>query len=184
MNIPATTETSFPAATAAGMLALWHPAWFSTIVDYPTWEASLLEDSDIATHIDAGHMVPINIGGDGAFQVLVRASASHTTGLTEHERRYEVVASQPYQYRSPGAAYVTGIEHVGASPWPDTTAIAIQEDLYAVTIHLIDWKAEPGAQDHQGHPAAQALPDFVVLIGPPVGEDVVFRTKVETFDRS
>jgi hypothetical protein len=178
----ATTEMSFPAATDAGMFALWHPAWFATIIDYPTWEASLHEDRDIAAHIDAGHLVPVNIGGDGAFQFLVRANASHAPTLTERERRYHVVASQPYRFQSPGAAYLTGIEHIGAEPWPGTTAIALPEGQYAVTVNVIDWEAEPGAQDPQGRPTPQALPDFVVLIGPPRGDDIAFRTKIQTFD--
>jgi hypothetical protein len=183
MSIPSTIEASFLAATDAGMFALWDPARFTHIIDYQTWEDSLLEDSGIAVHIDAGYLVPVNIASDGAFQFLVRASASQAPALTGRERQYQMVASQPYLYRSTGTAHVTGIEHIGASPPPDASAITLAEGSYAVTIHLIDWEAEPGAQDSQGEPTPDALPDFVVLIGPSASEDTVFRTKIETFDR-
>ncbi|MFI9503113.1 hypothetical protein [Nocardia sp. NPDC052566] len=60
------------------------------------------------------------------------------------------------------------------------TAIDMPAGSYAVTIHLLDWEAEPGAMDVQGHATASALPDFVVLVEPTV--ETSFRTELETFD--
>jgi hypothetical protein len=68
----AVTQTSVLAATDAGMHTLWNPSRFTSITSYETWEDALLEDDDITAHVRAGELVPINIGGDGAFQFLIR----------------------------------------------------------------------------------------------------------------
>ncbi|MEV7091822.1 hypothetical protein AB0M80_03190 [Amycolatopsis sp. NPDC051045] len=81
-------------ATDAGMFGLWSPASFGDIVDYDTWESALLEDDDITRHILAGAFVPVNIGSDGAFQVLARVgSVSTIADLTPRERQYLLVSS-------------------------------------------------------------------------------------------
>jgi hypothetical protein len=54
------------------MHALWNPSCFTGITDYQTWGDALLDDDEITEHVRAGKLVPINIGGDGAFQFLVR----------------------------------------------------------------------------------------------------------------
>lgn len=77
----AVTETSLIAATDAGMHALWNPSRFTGITDYETWEDALLEEEDITQRIQAGELVPINIGSDGAFQLLGAArSERHRAG--------------------------------------------------------------------------------------------------------
>lgn len=109
----AITETTFLAATDAGMRALWNPARFTGITDYETWENALLEDDDITQRIRAGELVPVYIGSDGAFQFLVRiGTASQAPALTSRERQYLLVSSQPYLYLSDGTARLTGIEHI------------------------------------------------------------------------
>jgi hypothetical protein len=62
MDIAGAAESSGDIATGAGMLALWAPTSFRGIVDYDTWESALLEDEQIADHIRAGALVPVNIG--------------------------------------------------------------------------------------------------------------------------
>jgi hypothetical protein len=51
------------------MHALWNPSRFTGITDYQTCEDALLDDDDITENVRPGKLVPINIGGDGAFQV-------------------------------------------------------------------------------------------------------------------
>jgi hypothetical protein len=170
------------AGTDAGMFALWNPARFAAIDSYEAWEDALLEDEDIARHIRAGDLVPVNIGADGAFGFAVRTGPSETTTLTSRERRYLGVSSQPYLYRSAGTACLSGIEHIWADPGPDIATLVIPAGPWAVTIHLIDWAAEPGARDQHGRPGPTALPDFVMLICPPEG-DISYRTELQTFVR-
>jgi hypothetical protein len=180
----AITETSLLAATDAGMHALWNPARFAGITDYETWENALLEDDDITQRIRAGELVPVNIRSDGAFQFLVRiGTASQAPALTSRERQYLLVSSQPYLYLSDCTARLTGIEHICADPGPATLALTVPAGPNAVTVHLIEWDAEPGAKDAHGKPASGALPDFVVLISPGGTTGNPYRTRLQTFDR-
>ena len=176
-------DTSLVAATDAGMHVLWNPSHFTDVTDYETWESALLEDDDIIRRIEAGELVPINIGSDGAFQFLVRVGAvGRAPVLTRRERQYLVVSSQPYLYLSDGTARLTGVERVCADPGPAAPALTVPAGPSAVTVHLIAWDDEPGAKDAQGQPVPGALPDFIVLIGP---EDMTyrpFRTRLQTFD--
>lgn len=179
----AVTETSLLAATDAGMHALWNPSRFTGITDHETWEGALLEDDDITERVRASELVPINIGSDGAFQFLVRVgTAGQAPALTRREKQHLLASSQAYLYLSDGSARLTGIEHICADPGPDTPALTIPAGPNAVTIHLINWDAEPGARDAHGKPAPWALPDFVVLISPE-GSTGRYRTLLQTFDR-
>jgi hypothetical protein len=177
------TETSLVARTDAGMLALWNPARFSAIADYQTWENALLEDADIARHIRVGGLVPVNIGGDGAFGLQVRIGPSGTLALTGREEQYLLASSQPYLYLSGGVACLSGIEGICADPDPAVATLAIPAGRCAVTVHLIEWEAEPGAKDHRGGPVPDALPDFVLLIGLQPAEGTRYRAELRTFDR-
>jgi hypothetical protein len=180
----AITETSLPAATDAGRHALWNPARFTGITDYKTWENSLLEDDDIAEDVRAGGPAPINIGSDGAFHFLVRdGTAGQPTALTSREKHHLLASSQAYLYLSDGTAFLTGIEHICAGPGPDIPALAIPAGPNAVTIHLIDWDAEPSARNAHGKPAPRTLPDFVILISPEGAKGNPRRTRLQTFDR-
>jgi hypothetical protein len=177
------TETSLVARTDAGLLALWNPARFSAIADYQTWENALLEDADIAQHIHVGGLVPVNIGGDGAFGLQVRTGPSGTLALTGREEQYLLASSQPYLYLSGGVACLSGIEDICADPGPAVATLAIPAGRCAVTVHLIDWEAEPGARDHHGRPGPEALPDFVILVGLRADEGTRYRAELRTFDR-
>jgi hypothetical protein len=172
-----------PRGDGRGMHALWNPSRFTGITDYETWERALLEDGDIAQRVQAGDLVPINIGFDGARQFLVRiGTGDQVPALTSRERQYLLVSSQPYRYLSDGTAHLTGIEHIYADPGPDSPALTVPPGPSAVTIHLIEWDAEPGAKDAQGKPTPGALPDFVVLISPEDTTDSPYRTRLQTFE--
>lgn len=165
------------------MLVLWDPQRFEAVVDDDTWEDELLEDEDIVRHIQAGALVPLNVGGDGAFGVLVRSGTAATpAALTERESAHQLVASQPYHFVSRGRALVSGIEHVSGSVSDGVIEHSVSEGRYAVVIHLIDWQAETGSQDGRGRPVPGALPDFVVLINPAQPGQGSFRTAVRTFE--
>ncbi|WP_432824446.1 hypothetical protein [Dactylosporangium sp. CA-092794] len=170
-------------ATDAGMFGLWVPASFDNVVDYSTWEAELLENEDIVRHIVGGAFVPVNIEGDGAFGFGVRVgSASGPARLTERERRYVLVASEPYLLMTTGDAMLSGIEHVRAEA-DVGLAVPLPAGRWSVTISLIEWEAEPGQRDDAGAPAPTALPDFTLLINPEDGAAGGYRINLHTFDR-
>jgi len=176
-------EVSGVMATDAGMGALWAPGSFDSIVDYDTWESELLEDDDIAQHITRGALVPVNIGGDGAFQVVARTGESSAPAqLTNRERKFVAVTSEPYLLITNGDAVISGIEHVGAES-NDGMRIPLPAGRWSVTIFLIDWEAEPGQADDAGRPAPTALPDFAILINPENHANREYRTQVQTFER-
>ncbi|MEU2244903.1 hypothetical protein ABZ572_36570 [Streptomyces sp. NPDC018338] len=170
-------------ATDAGMLVLWDPQRFEAVVDDDTWEDELLEDEDIVRHIQAGALVPLNVGGDGSFAVLVRSgTAAAPAALTDREVAHQLVASQPYLFASRGRALVGGIEDVSGDASDGVIEHPLPEGRYAVVVNLIDWQAEAGSQDAAGHPVPGALPDFVVLINLAQPGQGTFRTAVNTFE--
>ncbi|MFH8610549.1 hypothetical protein ACH4D5_24015 [Streptomyces sp. NPDC018029] len=167
------------------MLVLWDPQRFEKVVDYDTWEDELLEDEDIVRHIQAGALVPLNVGADGSFAVLVRSgTAAAPAALTDRETAHQLVASQPYLFVSRGRALVGGIEDVSADPSDGVIEHPVPEGRYAAVVHLIDRQAEVDSQDRDavGHPGPGALPDFVVLINPAQPGQGTFRTAVNTFE--
>lgn len=170
-------------ATGSGMLAAWSPQHFREITDYDSWERELLEDEDITRHIREGAFVPINIQSDGAFQCVVRVGGSGVSAtLSEREKRYLVVSSQPYLFRSDGTLAISGIEYVAGSPEESVASIPLPRGDWAVTVHLIDWPGEPGARSADGTPASTALSDFVVLLNP-VTAETRYRTSLDTFEK-
>jgi hypothetical protein len=175
-------EMAVTAATDAGLFALWNPARFSQVMDYNSWEASLGEDAHIAGHAGAGDLVPIGFNSDGAFGFVVRADSAKPTALTEREKTYLIASSKPYLFCSEGIAHLSGIEYVSAAPPPATAPIRLPAGRYGVTVHLLDWAAEPGARDATGKPAQDVLPDVVVLVSP-AADDGRFRTAVSTFGK-
>jgi hypothetical protein len=176
-------EVAMTAVTDAGLFALWNPSRFSHVTDYSSWEASLGDDADVAEHARAGDLVPIDLDADGAFGFLIRADSARAVTLTDREQLYVTASSKPYLFQGEGTAHLSGIEYVSAAPPPATPAIGLPEGRYAVTVHLIDWAAEPGARDPSGKPADGALPDVVVLLGP-AAEDARFRSTTRTFSKT
>jgi hypothetical protein len=84
------TSYAFMSFTDAGMLALWNPRRFADIVDYESWERQLYDDDDILRHVRDGHLVPVNIGGDGAFDFTVRTATDGDATPTEREAHAEI----------------------------------------------------------------------------------------------
>ncbi|MFC1759458.1 hypothetical protein ACFL2H_11940 [Planctomycetota bacterium] len=166
-------------ATDAGMYGLWDLESFQDVVDYDSWSRRLESDESILKEIGQGTFVPINVGADGASEILIRFDEH----LTERETKYRLVGSQPYSLVSSGAFCVSGIEHVDATTAAESTSVGVippSAGKYDVTIHLIGWDEEPGMQLESGGPAEGALPDFIVTIVP--SKTTAHRTKIMSFD--
>ena len=170
-------------ATGSGMFALWERSAFSSVVDYDTWESRLLEDSDIERETAAGHLVPINIHADSVSEIEVRVgSEENPASLTERESGYVMVsAPAAYWLRAQTLLHFGGIEHIHTDPGPETGAVDVPPGDYEVQVHLIDWQQEPGMTRPDGTPNDGALPDFIVVLNPVVGQRPS-RTSVNTFD--
>ena len=155
-------------ATDAGMQVLWHRKPFTHVVDYDTWEDALLENGNIVGHIEAGSMVPLSTGMDGAWEFIVRWGED--PALTEAEQQHVVVKSEPYLLISETDVRVSGIEHITGNAGEDEgIAVSLPPGRWSVTTHLIDAEA-----------LGEEL-DFVVLIKPDSGDR--HRTDVQPFDR-
>jgi hypothetical protein len=142
-----------------------------------------LREIDITRrHVRAGEFVPINVGGDGAFEIAVRGRVG-PSAVSEREERYRLVSSEPYLLISHGMLELGGLESVGNYSGAEKIEIPLTAGRYSVIIHLIDWKAEPGAADSTGKPTANALPDFVIVFSDAQSVDAAYRSKVDTFER-
>jgi hypothetical protein len=164
-------------ATDSGMLCVWDPRPFAGISDYDSWEKELCEDADLLRHLEAGHLVPLNLD-DGAFAVEVRHGSP--ASLSVREREYLLVPSQPYYLRSSGRVLVSGLEQVGEAP-RSYLAVDLDPGDYTVQVNLIDWAEEPGAKDAGGNPSPDALPDLIVFIERTDGSRPEYRKDLETF---
>lgn len=174
-------ELTCTVSTGAGMFGIWQPEYFAGVTSLDEWEDEVSEDAALLRHIEAGVFVPINIGGDGAFQFTVRHGGL-AGGLTERESRYRLVSSRPYLLIAKGHTALGGLEAVGRYTGVDPVVLPTAPGRYAVTIHLIDWSAEPGAADPDGEPTANALSDFAIEIAPESGSEE-YRSLLATFDR-
>jgi hypothetical protein len=102
----------------------------------------------------------------------------------EREARYRLVSSQPYLLVSDGLVGLGGLEAVGEYTGADRLQVSLEPGRYEVQVHLIDWKAEPGAADADGKPTKDALGDFVIEISQQVPETSrQYRRSLETFSR-
>lgn len=172
-------------ATSSGMFAVWDVAAFEHITDYDEWESSLLEDEDIIRQIEAGHLVPVNIQSDGAFQFVVRVGeAQNPETLSDRERQYLVASSESYLLVSQGKIAVSGIERIERDVTDDTPQFNLPDGRYSALVSLIDWASEPGMKGAEGNPSPEALPDFVVLLNPEVTGQQIYRSRIQTFDRA
>ncbi len=183
-NVAGGMEVSTVAGTRAGMLGLWDPAAFSGIVDYDTWESEFLEEEDIVRNIRSGSFVPVNIGGDGSFALVVRSGSQEDPAvLNGREEQYLLASSRPYLFMSGSSACVSGIEKIESIPDETVEAFPLKAGEHSVTVHLIDWAAESGSRDREGNPTESALPDFVILINDTGNFNGPWRDDVETFER-
>jgi len=87
------------------------------------------EDERIEASIRSGLFVPVNVGGDGVFQVVVWWGAG--TGLTAEERRFLVVSSEPYRLVSTGDFVLGGLEDVGDTEFAAIEQVALRGPLPA-----------------------------------------------------
>ncbi|MFG3223879.1 hypothetical protein ACGF07_03710 [Kitasatospora sp. NPDC048194] len=109
-------------------------------MDHDSWERELLEDEDVSRHIRAGSFIPVHIGGDGAFGLLVRVGAQgRPAELSRREAGHLVVSSSPYLFVSTGLACLSGIEDVSAEPDDAVLGVPVEPGEHAVTVHMIDW---------------------------------------------
>ncbi len=169
--------------TSAGMFALWRLSRFASVTDLDDWEDEVADDESLLEAVREGALVPINIGGDGAYQFTVRGVPA-LGGLMEREARYRLVSSQPYLLVSDGLVGLGGLEAVGEYTGADRLQVSLEPGRYEVQVHLIDWKAEPGAADADGKPTKDALGDFVIEISQQGSETSrQYRRSLETFSR-
>lgn len=164
-------------ATDSGMLCVWDVPPFAGITDYDSWEKELCEDADILLHVESGHLVPLYLG-DGAYAVEVRLA--NPISMSDREREYLLVPSQPYFLRSSGRVLVSGLEHIGSDPGGYLEVI-LPPGEYTVSAQLIDWTEEPGSKGSNGKPSPHALPDIIVFIEPAKNDATVYRKLLETF---
>lgn len=169
-------------ATSAGLFGIWRASAFDHVSELGQWEDEVAEDSALERQISVGAFVPINIGGNGAFQVAMRGVEA-PGNLSERERSYLLVSSEPYLLVSDGVLQLGGLEAVGSYAGAEKVDIPLDDGRYAVVVHLVDWQAEPGSRGADGSPSADALPDFIVEIFTDVYGGLKYRTKVDTFDR-
>lgn len=174
-------EVSYPVATSAGMCAIWDPEYFAHVTDLSTWEDEVAEDAALVRHMEQGAFVPLNVGGGGTFQVIVRGGAG-AAAVDERESRYVLAASEPYLLRSHGTLALGGLESVGQAPGQGSIGISVEPGRYSVAVYLIDWKEEPGALTAEGGPSDSALADFVVSLTEE-SSPARYRVNVNTFDR-
>lgn len=181
-NVQPPTETANNVFyTGAGMLCLWDYSTYQHIEDYDGWEKEFVEDVDIVRNIKNATFVPINVQSDGAFCADVKLHDEAT--LSQREKKYLTVSSQPYLLKSKGEIALSGIETIGKTPTENIKVIDLDAGDYLVQIHLIAWDEEPGSKGADGKPTHSALPDFIVCITPDVGTIQSYRTELETFRR-
>lgn len=157
--------------TDAGMHLVWDRAYFGGVRDYDTWSKELEEDQAIRDHIAAGHIVPVNIHGDGAFTFSVRAESSSMPRLSEAEERHVVGRSEPYRFACQGHVDISGIEYVGGDAGPNVASMELVTGAYDVLVHLMDYDDVPLRTD--------VHPDFVITIGP--ADAALPRQSLDTF---
>jgi len=86
-------DVSQAVATSAGLFGVWRASAFEHVNELEQWENEVAEDSALERQILAGAFVPINIGGNGVFQVAVRG-VEVAGNLSERERLYLLVLQQ------------------------------------------------------------------------------------------
>lgn len=159
------------------MLCIWDYDRFKHIHDYDSWDEELCEDEDILRNIENHSFVPLNLG-DGVFEVEVRIGDNN---LSEREKEYLLVPSQPYLLKTSGRVCISGLEHVSGEIDDNISNLDISMGQYIVQINLIDWNQESGAVDENGNPTEIALPDMIVFISEKNNSAMEFRTEIETF---
>ncbi|MGW3522273.1 hypothetical protein [Streptomyces olivaceus] len=97
---------------------------------------------------------------------------------------YLLVSSEPYLLFSDGELELGGLEGVGNYSGVEIVRISLGSGQYAITVHLLDWQAEPGSQGTDENLSPDALPDSIVEIFADSREPSCYRVKIETFERA
>jgi hypothetical protein len=195
----AVVEATTFLSTAVGMHALWQPEIFQ--YDSGGRQRPEPDEHELLRHISQGTLVPINLGLNGGWQFVVRCSTGDLPArLTERERAYLYLRSEPYRIICRSHLLLTGLEQVipqATRETPPDPAVALRLDLppgeYSVTVHVIDVAADPAAVDANGEVTADAPPDFVILVsrpallhsgGIPASADhrLLYRQQLQTFE--
>lgn len=160
--------------TDAGMHGLWSPEAYRDVGEH-NWQAHFTENSSIEAHIARGEFVPIYVHSDGAPVIEVRVDSDAVPArLTEQERSWVKVASDPYLFVSNCRANVSGIEYIGGQPTVEVSSIAVPPGRWRAVVHLLSWP-ENSYDEKTRYP-----PDFIVTLTPETGA-TVYRQVTETF---
>jgi hypothetical protein len=73
-----------------------------------------------------------------------------------------------------------GFERVGDPGSGDGFTIEVPAGRWTATVHLLNWRDEPGSVGEDGRSTADALPDFVIVLVPDRGGP--YRSERETFE--
>ena len=165
-------------STNAGSIFLWDQNSFGSITDYGSWAEQLEDEPDIRAHIEAGRIVPVSWGGDSASEVVARLGAP--SRMSDREKQYLLVPSQPYRFKTTGKVCISGIEMISGKPDDHVLTFEIPPGTYAVYLNMIAWMDEPGAENADGSPAANALPDFIVCLDRP-NTELGYRIEPEPY---
>jgi hypothetical protein len=88
-------EISRVVRTNAGMCAVCQSDSFH-FQEFEGWEDWATENASLAASVREGVFVPVNVGGDGVFHVVVRWGDG--AERAEAERRYVPASSDPYAF--------------------------------------------------------------------------------------
>ncbi len=165
-------------STNAGSIFVWDRNSFENITDYGTWAEQLEDEPNIRAHIEAGRIVPVSWGADCACEVVARLGAP--ARMTDREKEYVLVPSQPYRFQTTGKVGISGIEMISGQPDDQVLTFEIPPGAYAIYLNMIAWMDEPGAENTDGSPADNALPDFIVCLDTPDTE-LSYRIEPEPY---
>jgi hypothetical protein len=145
---PALDRVRLQATTDAGIVLLFDPAHFSSIVDQESWEAALRADEDIAARIAKGHLVPLSTGADGRYAVDVVVGDAPYPKDPEDAKGI-IDTSAPYLFVVARTAMLGGLEHVHSVPdAKSASAIELEPGRYAVTVHAMKGKGRADVLAH------------------------------------
>jgi len=165
--------------TRSGMWCIWNPKIAKGVNSYEDWEEKFYEDDSLLELIKEKLFVPINLQNNGALEFIIRIAPQKT--LSEREAKYLLTTSNNYLIESDGILNVSGIEYIEETINESHVAeVETAQNIYLVSIDIIDWKKEPGMTKEDGTPANGALPDLIVHLNTP-SNDAVISHKIETF---
>src|SRR5262249_41953578 len=117
--------------------------------------------------LDAGRLAGLSTGGDGGYRFRA------TTGeLTERERNL-LAGSWPFRMRvRHGRVLLDNVDCLPNSEFCDEAGddhcgwIPLDNGDYRLTVHAVEWEAEPDVVDENGYARPHALPSYVLQFEP------------------